>query len=208
MSYFGQKTPITKDPLEKLSRVNVLVLDGGAKAAALIRAIFSALGLNNVFIATDGYQGVQIMKEVRIHMIFTDWELKVNKAAMATQQTGQNNVAEGPELSPVSGVKFVERIRRSSLSPNPYIPIVMMMDAASGTDVLKARDSGVNEILLRPINADDFCERLISIIEKPRPFVTAKTYKGPCRRRKQAKLPPGMKERRVKEVRLIKSMTR
>lgn len=205
MSYYSGKTPITKDPLEKLSRVNVLVLDGGAKAATLIKAIFNALGLNNIFIASDGYQGVQIMKEIRIHMIFTDWELKVNRTA--SNANGADSKEGTLDFAPISGTKFVERIRKSSLSPNPFIPIVMMMDAASGGEIIKARDSGVNEVLLRPINAEDFCERLISLIEKPRPFVTAQAYKGPCRRRKQVVLPPGFKNRRVQEVRLIRSMT-
>lgn len=204
MSYYSGKTPISKDPLEKLGRVNVLVLDGGAKAATLIKAIFAALGLNNVFIATDGYQGVQIMKEIRIQMIFTDWELKVNRASNANTP----DLAEvTPDYAPISGVKFVERIRKSSLSPNPFIPIVMMMDAASGGEIIEARDSGVNEVLLRPINAEDFCERLISLIEKPRPFITDQSYKGPCRRRKQADMPAGFKNRRIREVRLIRSMT-
>lgn len=198
MSYFANKKPVVETPLEKLKKVNVLVLDGGAKAATLIKAIFATLGLENVFVATDGYQGVQIMKEVRIHLVFTDWELKARTAPAA-----------GEELvyQPVSGTKFVERIRKSSYSPNPFIPIVMMMDMASGKDVLSARDSGVNEILLRPINAEDFCDRLVSIIDHPRMFITAKTYKGPCRRRKQKALAANSSDRRKKEIRIVKSMS-
>lgn len=199
MSYLANKKPAAETPMEKLKKVNVLVMDGGAKAATLIKSIFSTLGLENVFIATDGYQGVQIMKEVRIHLIFTDWELKARTVPAAADQ---NNVYQ-----PVNGTKFVERIRKSSHSPNPFIPIIMMMDVASGRDVLTARDSGVNEILLRPLNAEDFCDRLISVIDHPRMFVTANTYKGPCRRRKQKQLPANTAERRKREVRIIKSMS-
>jgi two-component system chemotaxis response regulator CheY len=198
VSYLANKKPVAETPLEKLKKVNVLVMDGGAKAATLIKSIFTTLGLENVFIATDGFQGVQIMKEVRIHLVFTDWELKTKTVP-----------ANGEEVTfqPVSGTKFVERIRKSSYSPNPFIPIVMMMDMASGSDVLSARDSGVNEILLRPINAENFCDRLVSIIDHPRMFVTAKTYKGPCRRRKQKPLPANSHERRKKEIRVVKSLS-
>lgn len=208
MTYYSGTTPVTKNPVEKLNKINVLVLDGGAKAAALIKSIFGALGLNNIFIATDGIEGVQIMKEVRIHLIFTDWELKVYQAAANAASSPQDNQKAPAEFAPVSGVKFVERIRLSSMSPNPFIPIIMMMDHASGSEVLQARDCGVNEILLRPIDAEEFCARLVSIIEKPRPFITAKTYKGPCRRRRKVPIPPSFRDRRVCEVKLIRSITR
>lgn len=207
MSFYSGKTPIVKkDPAEKLSNINVLVLDGGAKAATLIQSIFSALGLKNVFVANDGFQGVQIMKEVRIHMVFTDWELKMKESAPKTVSESQSK--DTSEIAPISGLKLVERLRKSPMSPNPYIPIIMMMDSASGTEVMMARDVGVNEILLRPVNAEDFCERLISIIDNPKPFITATTYKGPCRRRRKGLPPQGTKERRTKEIRVIKSITR
>ncbi len=190
-------------PQSKLNKINVLVLDGGAKAAELIRAIFAELGLKNVFVANDGYQGVQVMKEVRIHMIFTDWELKLRNKIEEINTVASK---KSEEIVPLNGLHFVQSLRKSSHSPNPFIPIVMMMDAANKMEVLKARDAGVNEILLRPIDAEEFCKRLISIIDHPRLFITADTYKGPCRRRAQTSLPPEIPERRFKEIRVIKSM--
>jgi len=190
-------------PQDKLSKINVLVLDGGAKAANLIKAIFSELGFSNVFIATDGYEGVQVMKEVRIHLIFTDWELRVARQKQTAANQSTNSKAD--DILPISGLHFVQRLRRSSLSPNPFIPIVMMMDRANPIQVIEARDSGVNEILLRPVDAQEFCERLVSLIEHPRIFVTADTYRGPCRRNERKPMPQGFKERRIKEIRLIKS---
>lgn len=132
-----------------------------------------------------------------MHLIFTDWELKPRI---------ETPLPEDVVYQPVNGTKFVERIRRSAHSPNPFIPIVMMMDIASGKDVISARDAGVNEILLRPVNADDFCDRLVSIIDHPRMFITAKTYKGPCRRRKQRPV-SAQADRRKMEIRVIKSMS-
>lgn len=196
----GERPPTTES---KLSKINVLVLDGGAKAAELIKAIFAELGLKNVFVANDGYQGVQYLKEIKIHMIFTDWELKVNKRGAANAPTDKQG-----EIAPVSGIHLVQRLRRSKLSPNPYVPIIMMMDEADKKVVVEARDAGVNEILLRPIDAQEFCQRLVSIIDQPRIFVTADTYKGPCRRRSQNTLPQGMKDRRIQEVRVVKSQGR
>jgi CheY-like chemotaxis protein len=210
MSYYTKKPEITLDPVERLSKINVLVLDGGAKAATLIKSIFAALGLQNIFIANDGHQGVQVMKEIRIHVIFTDRELKMNRdlterdsmeKALAMASAASTSLTE-------SGAKFVERIRKSPQSPNPFIPIVMMMDQAVGSEIIQARDAGVNEVLLRPLNAEDFCNRLIAIIQKPRPFITAKSYRGPCRRRNTKPLNRNVEERRVREVKLIRSVAR
>jgi two-component system, chemotaxis family, chemotaxis protein CheY len=198
----GSKTDFTSSPQTKLSKINVLVLDGGAKAANLIKSIFAELGFTNVFIATDGYEGVQVMKEVRIHLIFTDWELKIARQKHAV--ANQSSTDKKDDILPISGLNFVQRLRRSSLSPNPFIPIVMMMDKADQMQVLEARDSGVNEILLRPVDAQEFCERLVSLIENPRMFITADTYRGPCRRNEKKPIPNSMKERRFKEIRIIK----
>lgn len=193
--------PVNVDPYERLSNINILVMDGGAKAANLIKSIFSALGMNNVFVANDGRQGVQIMKEVRIHMIFTDWELKMRTGTGSNQNVPDHKI----DLADLSGVKFIERIRHSAGSPNPFIPVIMMMDQAAGKDVFEARDSGVNEILLRPINANDFCARLIALIDNPRAFITASSYKGPCRRISGSGLPSGVgAERRLRDIKLIK----
>lgn len=79
----------------------------------------------------------------------------------------------------------------------------MLMDQGRTREVLYARDAGVNDIVLRPMQARDFCQRVIDIIDKPRTFITSPTFKGPCRRRKGGP-PPGQKERRVRDVRLIR----
>lgn len=190
-------------PESKLSKINVLVLDGGAKAAELIKAIFAELGLKNVFVANDGYQGVQVLKEVKIHIIFTDSELKVLK-----HHASNKSVDQPGEIAPISGIHLVERLRRSKISPSPFVPIIMMMDTADKKVVMEARNAGVNEILLRPVDAEEFCQRLVSIIDNPRIFVTADSYKGPCRRYTNGRPPQGLKERRVREVRVVKSQTR
>jgi hypothetical protein len=62
----------------------------------------------------------------------------------------------------------------------------------------------VNEILLKPLEARSFCERIIELIDNPRIYITADTYKGPCRRRKAGVSPTGT-ERRTREIRLVRA---
>jgi DNA-binding response OmpR family regulator len=58
------------------------------------------------------------------------------------------------------------------------------MTAGSGhfNRVIKARDSGISEYLVKPFSADSLSVRIMRVIEKPRPFVVSDAYKGPDRR--------------------------
>jgi CheY-like chemotaxis protein len=99
---------------------------------------------------------------------------------------------------------FVKRLRHAPNSPRPYIPIVMMLESGLAEDVHNAMDSGVNEIMINPIDAQQFYERFVSVVKSPRIFITADTYKGPCRRRHPVAPPANTPERRVREIRLVR----
>jgi CheY-like chemotaxis protein len=64
------------------------------------------------------------------------------------------------------------------------IPIVLITGRNRQSDILEARNAGVDEILIKPINVRGVQERLTLAIENPRPFIESLTYFGPCRRRK------------------------
>ena len=72
-------------------------------------------------------------------------------------------------------------------------------------NITSARDSGVNEVVINPLMAEDLCQRIISVIEDTRPYITAPEFKGPCRRRNVASLPSGTRERREREVHVVKN---
>ena len=62
-------------------------------------------------------------------------------------------------------------------------PLVLMSGHTEQWRVNMARDAGVNEFLAKPISAKTLYDRILAVIEKPRPFVRTKNYFGPCRRR-------------------------
>jgi DNA-binding response OmpR family regulator len=61
----------------------------------------------------------------------------------------------------------------------------MMTGHSDYSTVVTVRDSGANEFLAKPISLKSLSQRIIHIIEKPRPFVKTKRYFGPDRRRQQ-----------------------
>ena len=70
-------------------------------------------------------------------------------------------------------------------SQNPFVPIVMLTGHTSLERVHQARDAGINEFLAKPVSSKNLLGRLVSVIEHPRPFVRARCYFGPCRRRRR-----------------------
>lgn len=186
----------------KLSLIQILIVISSPRAAALLRNLFHELGFRNIHIATDAAEAVQLLRTLRVHLIVTDSELKV----LPMQGDAE---AEPFDLN---GIDFVQRLRHATHSPARFTPVLMLMDSARSDSVMDARDAGVNEVVLRPMQARDLCERIIQLIDRPRPFITATTYKGPCRRRKaKKKNAPSVEQadeteedRRTREVRLIR----
>lgn len=186
----------------RIDKIQVMVVVAGDRAANLIKAIFEQLGFPNLLIAHDADEAVDYMKEVVVDLVVSDAEIK----ASPLFNDGDDKEEVQIDQPNISGVNLVRHLRHAPDSPNPFVPVIMMVNQATKTSILAARDAGVNEILLKPINAADFCQRLISIIDMPRLFVTAESYKGPDRRRKALGLPEGItKERRVREIRLFRT---
>jgi CheY-like chemotaxis protein len=99
----------------------------------------------------------------------------------------------------MTGLEFAEKIRTSPDSPNPFVPIVMLTGHTSLDHVHAARDAGVNEFLAKPVSANAILNRLVAVIEHPRPFVRTRAYFGPCRRRHREADYDGL-ERRASEI--------
>ncbi len=192
---------LTTSDKGRLERIQILIVVSSPSAADLIKRMFMELGFTTVRTAMSTAEAIQIMRQLRIDLIVTDCEIKPGTDA----ELHKLKIPARAQLE-LTGIHFVERLRRSPASPNPYLPVVMLMSHASGQIVLSARDAGVNEIIIKPMDAPDFCSRIIAVVDQPRNFVTAPTYKGPCRRRKtNGVAPPGKKERRTREIRILRS---
>jgi DNA-binding response OmpR family regulator len=86
-------------------------------------------------------------------------------------------------VSPVDGLEYTKYIRGNDNSPDIFTPIILMTGHTEKWRIIAARDSGVNELLAKPITAKTLYDRILAIIEKPRPFVRTHRFFGPCRRR-------------------------
>jgi CheY-like chemotaxis protein len=146
----------------RFDRLKVLVIDDNQHMRTLVSAVLEAFGIKEVFEAANAEDAWDVMRRNPSDIIFCDWVMP-----------GMN------------GLEFAEKIRCAPDSPNPFVPIVMLTGHTSIERVNAARDAGVNEFLAKPVSSKAILNRLVAVIEHPRPFVRTKVYFGPCRRRRR-----------------------
>ena len=141
--------------------LKILLVDDNHHMRVLLTEILRAIGVTRIFEASDGAQGLQMMKTHEVDIIMTDLSMQ-----------------------PLDGIDFTRLIRRSKDSPNQMCPIIMITGHSTMQRVHEARDAGVDEFLAKPLTAKGVIERLTQVIDHPRPYVRTETYFGPDRRRR------------------------
>lgn len=157
-----------------LGDLEVLLLDSNKHMRLIARSTLHSFGCKSVFEFGDSEIAFEENKLHNIDLIIASWRLE-----------------------PINGLEFVKRIRTGNDSPNVFVPIIMMSGRSEYQHVIAARDAGANEFLAKPIVPHTLYQRIISLIENPRPFVRSDSFFGPCRRRKVLGPPQGREERRI-----------
>lgn len=141
--------------------LKILIVDDNKHMRVLLGEMLRALGVVDIFEATDGAQGFQVMRNNPIDIIMTDLSME-----------------------PVDGIEFVRMLRNSPESPNRMAPVIMVTGHSTLQRVNEARNAGVNEFLTKPLTARGMVERINQIVENPRPYIRTASYFGPDRRRR------------------------
>jgi len=157
------------------STINIAIADADHKIALLIKKILMTLGCKRIFIVHDGQDIITLMKEEKIDIIITDWQLKT-----------------------LNGLELAVHLRQSLDSPDRMVPIIMLTTRSEHADIKAARDAGISEYLVKPFSAKTLLERLYAVVEEPRNFILCKTFIGPDRRRVSSfTLPPDPESNRI-----------
>jgi CheY-like chemotaxis protein len=141
--------------------LKILLVDDNHHMRVLLGEILKAVGVRHIFEASDGAQGLQMMRNHAVDIIMTDLSMQ-----------------------PLDGIDFVRLLRRSPDSPNQMCPVIMITGHSTMARVNEARNAGVNEFLAKPLTARGVVERISEVIDRPRPFVKTADYFGPERRRR------------------------
>lgn len=89
------------------------------------------------------------------------------------------------EMQPMSGIDLARKVRSEGAGQSCAVPIIMITGHTALNEVQTARDSGITEILSKPLAPKVLYDRIVSVIERPRPFIRTHTFIGPDRRRRE-----------------------
>ncbi len=146
------------------SDVSVLVVEDNQPMVDLLKSLLNTYGFERVITARNGDEGFEAFCKESPDLVITDWMMK-----------------------PGDGISLARRMRNDPMSPNQFVPVILMTGFSERRRVMQARDAGVTEFLVKPFNARDLYRRIAQIIEKPRQFVRSEDFFGPDRRRKKEK---------------------
>lgn len=80
--------------------------------------------------------------------------------------------------------ELVRELRRHQNASLSQLPMILLSSIATRSLIETARDSGIDEVVMRPVSPVQLNRKVQQVIEAPRKFVTSASYVGPCRRRK------------------------
>ncbi|GJL84973.1 MAG: hypothetical protein DHS20C02_07480 [Micavibrio sp.] len=144
--------------------VNVLVVESSTAMYQLIKNVLNMLTVpeRNIQAAYDIEGAFAKFCQTKHDIVMSDW-------------------LENPD----HGIQLTRMIRTNKNSPNIYVPIIMTAGSGHYTRVVRARDAGISEYLVKPFAADALAKRIVRVIESPRLFVASDAYTGPDRRTRE-----------------------
>lgn len=145
------------------SDVKVLIVETSPPLFDLLKGVlrFFTVQEQNIFAAYGVDEAFELFKKKNHDLVIVDW-------------------LENPDR----GLHLTRKLRTGEETPNPFVPVLMTAGSGHQNRVLRARDAGVSDYLVKPFTARTLALKLENIVEHPRSFVLSETYTGPDRRRR------------------------
>lgn len=145
--------------MASVSDIHVLVVDDNRQMRFLLRCLLRAGGVYDVTEADSAEQAFDLMRVRPVDLVIVDWMMR-----------------------PMDGLSFTRLVRWDRLSPNPYVPILMLTAHTEASRVAAARDAGVSGFVKKPISARVLFERMTFVLTDTRMIIRTEDFIGPDRR--------------------------
>jgi CheY-like chemotaxis protein len=146
---------------EQKTILKVLIVDDQPFQRRLIAETLRTMGRVRIEQAESMTQCFEALSFFAPDLLITDWDM-----------------AGG------DGLDLVRRLRIGEAGEHlKALPVIMAAERNKCRDVEKARNSGVDEFLLKPFNTAALVKRVEEVQRARRDFIESVVYVGPCRRR-------------------------
>ncbi len=149
-------------PPEHLKRMKVLIVDPNAYMRGVVADSLRRLTITNINAAASAVEAFQVGRTFKPDLVFVDWD-----------------------AGRMSGLEFTREIRRNTTGLSRETPIILLAGVIDHDQLMAARQTGINEFLLKPVSAQGVLSRIEEVVLRPRKFIDSRNYVGPCRRRKE-----------------------
>jgi len=113
-----------------LSKIKVLVIDDQSFVRHLVVTMLKHMGVHDIREAGDGGDGLRLAAEFDPDLILCDIEMK-----------------------PIDGLVFLDALRKSKTGRND-IPVAFLTCHSESGVVMKAKELGVDDFLIKPVSAN------------------------------------------------------
>lgn len=151
-----------------LAPLSFLIVDDNRHMRTILGAVLKSIGVHRLYEAEDGADALGLLHHQPIDIVILDYN-----------------------MMQIDGIEFARIVRKAPDSRNPYLPLIMVSGHSERSRIVEARDAGINEFVVKPLNAKSLLERIVNVILRPRPYVRCASYFGPDRRRKSQPQYPG-----------------
>lgn len=148
-------------PPGDLKRMKVLIVDPNAYMRGVVADSLRRLTITNINAAASSVEAFSVGRTFKPDLIFVDWD-----------------------AGRMSGLEFTREVRRNTTGISRETPIILLAGVIDHDQLMSARQSGINEFLLKPVSAQGVLSRIEEVVLRPRKFIDSRNYVGPCRRRK------------------------
>lgn len=145
---------------EAFDNVHILIVDGKAGNARLLRGILLALGVADVILAENTDRAFELLTGRMFQAVFCD-----------------------EAVGPLDAPAFVHAVRCGGHG-NPRTPILITADALNRVQVERVRDAGVNGLIVRPLTTGGVERKLLGLLKQAKDVAAETRAETPMSPRK------------------------
>lgn len=159
----------SEDAAYSLAGFKILVVEDYPFMASLMTTMLREFGVGHLLLAENAEEAERMLvmfnadpgSRDNIDIVLTDWLMP-----------------DG------DGDRLMKWIRDHKKDAIRFLPIILCSAFTSEEIVIAGRDRGANEVMVKPLAAKKLANRILHVIDHPRPFIKSPTFFGPDRRRK------------------------
>lgn len=159
-----------------LSKACVLLVEESQHSADVLAQIMKGFGVSEVHRALAADAAEKILQSKTFDLLVID-----------------------PGVSDGEGYRLLSELRHKG-GPNAFVPVILISGHVRAQDVARARDTGANFFVAKPITPSTLLQRILFVARDKRPFVEVGAYIGPDRRFKFEGPPAGSDGRRQTDL--------